>query len=63
MLRVLIFFPSRYLKSPIVELLVGSGDEQALLSAHQGLLVRCPFFSDAISELGENPKVWVVHTM
>ncbi|MCJ1337402.1 hypothetical protein MMC09_002684 [Bachmanniomyces sp. S44760] len=45
-----------YLKSPIVELLVGSGDEQALLSAHQGLLVRCPFFSDAISELGENPK-------
>lgn len=33
-----------YLKSPVVGLLVGKGDEQALLTAHQALLTTSPFF-------------------
>ncbi|KAI1375819.1 hypothetical protein F4677DRAFT_420808 [Hypoxylon crocopeplum] len=36
-----------YLTSPVVTLLVGSGDTETILTAHQGLLVQSPFFSDA----------------
>jgi hypothetical protein len=35
---------SSYLRSPIVELVIGSGDAQTTLSAHQGLLVQAPYF-------------------
>jgi hypothetical protein len=35
-----------YLKSPIVELIVGSGDAQTVLSAHQALLVKAPYFAE-----------------
>ena len=40
----------RYLKSPIIELVVGEGEEQAVLSAHQALLTLSPFLSSAIAE-------------
>ncbi|MCJ1258221.1 hypothetical protein MMC24_006052 [Lignoscripta atroalba] len=43
-----------YLKSPIIELLVGSGESQTILSAHQALLVRSPFFAEAISRFSED---------
>ncbi|PNY28468.1 Uncharacterized protein TCAP_01607, partial [Tolypocladium capitatum] len=33
-----------YLSSPIVDLLVGRGENQALLFAHQALLVKSPYF-------------------
>ncbi|KAF2137975.1 uncharacterized protein K452DRAFT_291010 [Aplosporella prunicola CBS 121167] len=33
-----------FLKSPIIELLVGKGEEQTLLTAHQALLVKSPYF-------------------
>lgn len=33
-----------YLSSPIVNLLVGQGENQTLLSAHQALLAKSPFF-------------------
>ncbi|UNI13936.1 hypothetical protein JDV02_000625 [Purpureocillium takamizusanense] len=36
-----------YLQSPIVNLLVGQGDKQTLLSAHQALLVQSPYFEAA----------------
>jgi hypothetical protein len=39
-----------YLKSPIITLLVGQGDEQALLTAHQALLVQSPWFEEACSK-------------
>ncbi|MCJ1360524.1 MAG: hypothetical protein MMC33_010532 [Icmadophila ericetorum] len=45
-----------YLKSPIVELLVGSGDGQTLLTAHQALLVQSPYFAGLVSELVENMR-------
>lgn len=41
-----------YLQSPIVSLLVGDGSESTL-TAHQGLLVKSPFFKDACAEFDE----------
>ncbi|KAM0697872.1 hypothetical protein Q7P36_002726 [Cladosporium allicinum] len=37
-----------YLRSPIVELVIGQGDAQTTLSAHQGLLVQAPYFQDEV---------------
>lgn len=39
--------PRSYLRSPIVELALGSGDTATVLSAHQFLLTQSPFFADA----------------
>ncbi|KJZ76480.1 hypothetical protein HIM_04209 [Hirsutella minnesotensis 3608] len=36
-----------YLASPIVNLLIGTGEQQTLLAAHQALLVKSPFFEAA----------------
>ncbi|KAK0630963.1 hypothetical protein B0T17DRAFT_487465 [Bombardia bombarda] len=44
----------RYLTSPIVTLLVGSGDTETILTAHQGLLVQSPFFADACAEFADD---------
>ncbi|KAL8737838.1 MAG: hypothetical protein Q9181_001280 [Wetmoreana brouardii] len=35
-----------YLKSPMIELLIGSGPSQTLLTAHKALLTRSPFFAE-----------------
>ncbi|PQE10830.1 Btb poz protein [Rutstroemia sp. NJR-2017a BBW] len=43
-----------YLKSPVIGLLVGQGDEQALLTAHQALLVRSPWFADACAKFSDD---------
>lgn len=45
-----------YLKSPIVTLHIGSGDAAAQLTAHQALLVKSPFFADAIAPDSASPK-------
>lgn len=42
-----------YLKSPIIGLLVGQGDEQALLTAHQALLTTSPWFADACAKFSD----------
>ncbi|KKZ59643.1 hypothetical protein EMCG_05401 [[Emmonsia] crescens] len=39
-----------YLKSPIVELVVGRGEEQTTLTAHQAILTVSPFFKDAVAQ-------------
>ncbi|MCJ1469055.1 hypothetical protein MMC07_007687 [Pseudocyphellaria aurata] len=39
-----------FLQSPVIELAVGSGSDQTILSAHQALLVRSSFFASAIAE-------------
>ncbi|KAM4057255.1 BTB/POZ domain-containing protein [Hirsutella rhossiliensis] len=36
-----------YLASPIVHLVVGQGEQQTMLAAHQALLVKSPFFDSA----------------
>lgn len=46
-----------YLKSPIVELLVGLAEEQLLLTAHEALLVQSPFFKDACSQFSPDATV------
>jgi len=46
-----------YLKSPIIGLLVGQGDEQALLTAHQALLTRSPWFADACAKFSDEVSV------
>ncbi|KAG9233948.1 hypothetical protein BJ875DRAFT_424847 [Amylocarpus encephaloides] len=42
-----------YLKSPTIGLLVGQGDEQALLTAHQALLVKSPWFKEACDKFAD----------
>ncbi|MCJ1400971.1 hypothetical protein MMC11_004182 [Xylographa trunciseda] len=42
-----------YLKSPIIELLVGQGEDQTLLTAHQALLTKSPFFADAVAQFSD----------
>jgi len=39
-----------YLRSPIIEIVVGAGDAQTLLTAHQALLVQSPFFASAVAQ-------------
>ncbi|QSZ37750.1 hypothetical protein DSL72_008849 [Monilinia vaccinii-corymbosi] len=43
-----------YLKSPVIGLLVGRGDEQALLRAHQALLCRSPWFEEACEKFSDD---------
>lgn len=46
-----------YLRSPVVSLLVGQGDEQALLTAHQALLVTSPWFAESCSKFADDISV------
>ncbi|RDL38159.1 Uncharacterized protein BP5553_05592 [Venustampulla echinocandica] len=43
-----------YLKSPAVGLLVGQGDEQGLLTAHQALLTKSPWFKEQCERFGDD---------
>ncbi|KMU79985.1 hypothetical protein CISG_08145 [Coccidioides immitis RMSCC 3703] len=43
-----------YLKSPIVELVVGKGDDQTILAAHQGILTSSPYFAELVSQFPED---------
>ena len=43
-----------YLKSPIVKLVIGSGDGETSISAHSAILERSPFFVDKIAALPPN---------
>ncbi|KAK2066705.1 hypothetical protein P8C59_000496 [Phyllachora maydis] len=43
-----------YLATPIVTLLLGSGESETILMAHQGLLVRSPFFAEAVGEFADD---------
>ena len=40
-----------YLKSPIVRLVIGSGDDEATITAHSAILERSPYFADKIAGL------------
>jgi len=46
-----------YLRSPIVSLLVGQGEEQALLTAHQALLSISPWFSEECAQFDAGVSV------
>lgn len=44
-----------FLTSPIVELVVGSGDEKTAMTTHQSLLLESPLLSDQVKAFGEGP--------
>lgn len=46
-----------YLTSPIVELVVGHGDNETVLMAHQNLLLESPFLAESISNFNESGPV------
>ncbi|KAM3419683.1 hypothetical protein BST61_g3016 [Cercospora zeina] len=43
-----------YLRSPIVELVVGSPEASSTLYAHQGVLISSPFFHEACAQFSDN---------
>lgn len=43
-----------YLATPVVTLLVGSAGAETLLTAHQGLLVKSPYFRDACAQFSDD---------
>jgi hypothetical protein len=47
---------ANYLMSPIVTMIVGSGD-QSILTAHQGLLTQSPYFKDICDTFVEDGSV------
>jgi hypothetical protein len=49
----------QYLTSPVVTLLVGSGDSETILTAHQSLLTQSPFFAEACAEFANDGSVSV----
>ncbi|KAK4187529.1 hypothetical protein QBC35DRAFT_474439 [Podospora australis] len=44
----------QYLTSPIVTLLIGSNDEETILTCHQGLLTQSPYFADRCAEFTDD---------
>lgn len=46
-----------YLTSPIVTLIVGSGDNETVLTAHQALLTQSPFFRDECDRFTDDGSV------
>ncbi|KAL4916888.1 hypothetical protein BDW62DRAFT_92508 [Aspergillus aurantiobrunneus] len=44
-----------FLTSPIVELVVGSGDKKTALTAHQSLLLESPYLSEQVKTFGDGP--------
>lgn len=50
--------PASYLRSPIVTINVGTGDEATALFAHQALLIQSPYFAQAVSRFKDSsPRV------
>lgn len=46
-----------YLKTPIVDLIVGSGEDATTLSAHEGMLTAAPFFAERAAAFKSGSKV------
>lgn len=47
----------QYLQSPIVTLILGSGENETMLTAHQALLVQSAFFAEACAEFTDDGSV------
>ncbi|EXJ74418.1 uncharacterized protein A1O5_02714 [Cladophialophora psammophila CBS 110553] len=46
-----------YLKSPIVQLIVGSGDDETTLTAHKAILEKSPYLSEILSTLDDDALI------
>ncbi|KAK5129929.1 hypothetical protein LTR08_002689 [Meristemomyces frigidus] len=42
-----------FLRSPIIELVLGSGADSTILNAHQALIVQSPFFAEACAQFSD----------
>jgi hypothetical protein len=47
----------QYLKSPVVTLLVGHGEDRALLTAHEALLTQSPWFAETCAKFSNEITV------
>lgn len=47
----------QYLKSPMITLLVGHGEDQALLTAHEALLTQSPWFAETCAKFSNEVAV------
>jgi hypothetical protein len=47
----------QYLSSPIVTLLIGNGDNEQILTAHQALLTQSTFFAEQCAEFTDDGSV------
>ncbi|KAK4123015.1 hypothetical protein N657DRAFT_634236 [Parathielavia appendiculata] len=45
---------AQYLASPVVTLIIGTGENETILTAHQGLLVQSPYFAEACAEFADD---------
>ncbi|KAL4781922.1 hypothetical protein BJX76DRAFT_307814 [Aspergillus varians] len=45
-----------FLTSPIVELIIGSGDKKTTMTAHQSLLLESPLLSERVKAFGDGPR-------
>ncbi|KAK2057877.1 hypothetical protein LY76DRAFT_646623 [Colletotrichum caudatum] len=43
-----------YLSSPVVTLLVGQGDAETIVTAHQALLIQSPYFKEACAQFSDD---------
>lgn len=60
--------PPSFLTSPIVEIVVGEGEHETVLKAHQALLIQSPFLSERVQKLEtsgpvSNPRLNPVKTV
>lgn len=46
-----------YLKSPIVQLVVGAGDEETTLTAHKAILTKSPYFENLLDSASDDDLV------
>ena len=46
-----------YLTSPVVTLIVGIGETETILTAHQSLLVQSPYFQEVCAEFADDGSV------
>lgn len=53
----------QYLASPIVTLIVGSGDSEQVLTAHQGLLCQSTYFKEQCAEFTDDGSVGYVASL
>ena len=52
---------AQYLNSPIVNLVVGSEEEETILTAHKALLVKSPYFASILAAEADNGEVSTPH--
>jgi hypothetical protein len=53
--KILIAPLHSFLTSPIVELIVGTGDKKTAMTAHQSLLLESPLLAEQVKAFGDGP--------